>query len=133
MLNEKNLPNYFWAEAIATAMYIMNRTPTTTVHGMTPEEKFIGKKPNVSHLRLFGCITYVHVPDEKRSKLDLKAKCIIIGYSLEQKRYRCFNLSTGKLQMSRDVVFDEMVSWYPPLKIAEDGEARNGDVPSNVC
>ncbi len=34
--------------------------------------------------------------------------------------------------MSRDVVFDEMVSWYPPLKIAEDGEARNGDVPSNV-
>ncbi len=34
--------------------------------------------------------------------------------------------------MNKDVVFDEMVSWYPPLKIAEDGEARNGDVPSNV-
>jgi hypothetical protein len=34
--------------------------------------------------------------------------------------------------VSRDVVFDEMVSWYPPLKIVEDGEARNGDVPSNV-
>jgi hypothetical protein len=34
--------------------------------------------------------------------------------------------------VSRDVVFDEMVSWYPPLKIAEDGEARNGDVSSNV-
>ncbi len=40
--------------------------------------------------------------------------------------------STRKLQVSKDVVFDEMVSWYPPLKIAEDGEAKNGDVPSNV-
>jgi hypothetical protein len=111
----------------------MNRTLATTVHGMTPKEKFIGKKPNVSHLRVFGCIRYVHVPDEKRSKLDPKAeKCIFIGYSLEQKGYRCFNPSTQKLQVSRDVVFDEMVSWYPPLKIVEDGEAKNGDVPSNV-
>ncbi len=48
MLNEKNLPNYFWVEAIATTVYIMNQTPIATIHGMTLEEKFIGKKPNVS-------------------------------------------------------------------------------------
>jgi hypothetical protein len=78
---------------------------------MTLEEKFIGKKLNVLHLRVFGCIAYVHVPDEKRSKLDLKAeKCIFIGYYLEQKGYRCFNPSIRKLQVNRDVVFDEMVS-----------------------
>jgi hypothetical protein len=65
----------------------MNRTPTTTIHGMTPEEKFTGKKPDVSHLRVFGCIAYVHILDEKRSKLDPKAeKCIFIGYSLEKKK-----------------------------------------------
>jgi hypothetical protein len=133
MLNEKNLPNCFWAEAVATAVYIMNRTPTLAIHDMTPEEKFTGKKPDVSHLRVFGCIAYVHVPDEKRSKLDPKAeKCIFIGYSSEQKGYRCFNPSTRKLQVSRDVVFDEMVSWYSPLKVAEDEEAKNGDVSSNV-
>jgi len=75
----------------------------------------------------------VHVLDAKRSKLDPKGKkCIFIGYSLEQKGYRCFKLSIRKLQVSKDVVFDEMVSWYPPPKITEDGEVRNGDVPSNV-
>ncbi len=74
MLNEKNLPNYFWVEVVATIVYIMNQTPTATVHGMTLEEKFTSKKPNVSHLTVFSCITYVHVPDEKRSKLDPKLR-----------------------------------------------------------
>ncbi len=111
MLNEKNWPNYFWAEAVTIVVYIMNRTPTTVVHGMTPEEKFTGKKPDVSHLIVFGYIAYVHVTNEKKSKIDPKAeKCIFIGYSLEQKGYRCFNPSTRKLQVNRDIVFDEMVS-----------------------
>jgi hypothetical protein len=111
MLNENNLSNYFWAKVVTTVVYIMNQTPTTTVHGMTHEEKFTSKKPDVSHLRMFGCIAYVHVPDEKRSKLDPKVeKCIFIGYSLEQKGYRCFNPSIQKLQVIRDVVFDEVVS-----------------------
>jgi hypothetical protein len=100
---------------------------------MTPEEKITGKKPDVFHLRVFGYIAYVHVLDEKRSKLDPKAdKCIFIGYSLEQKGYKCFNPSTRKLQVSRDVVFDEMVNWYPPLKIIKDGKAKNGNVPSKM-
>jgi len=100
---------------------------------MTLEEKFTHKKLNVSHLRVFGCIAYVHVPDEKRSKLNPKAeKCIFIRYSLEQKGYKCFNLSTRKLQVSRNVVFDDMISWYSPLKITKDGKVRNGDVSSNV-
>jgi hypothetical protein len=133
MLNEKNLPNYFWVEAVVTIVYIMNRTPIAIVHGMTHEEKFTGKKPDVSHFRVFGCIAYVHVLEEKRSKLDPKAeKCIFIGYFSEQKGYKCFNPSTRKLQVIKDVVFDEMVSWYSPLKVAEDGEAENGDVSSNV-
>jgi len=94
MLNEKNLPDYFWVEAVAIVVYIMKQTPTTIVHGMTLEKKFIGKKLDVSHLRVFSSITYLHVPNEKKSKLDAKVeKCIFIGYSLEQKGYRCFNPS----------------------------------------
>jgi hypothetical protein len=83
---------------VAIAVYIMNRTPIAIVHGMTHKEKFTRKKPDVSHLIVFGCITYMHVLNEKRSKLDPKVeKCIFIGYSLEQKGYICFNPSTRKL------------------------------------
>ncbi len=87
MLSEKNLANYFWAEVVIIAVYIMNRTPTAAVHGMTPKEKFTGKKPNVSHLKVFGCIAYVHVLDEKRSKLDPKVvKCIFIWIFFRTKK-----------------------------------------------
>ena len=102
----------------------MNGTPTAAVHGMTPEEWFTGKKPDVSHLKVFGCIAYVHVPDELRKKLDPKAeKCIFIGYSLEQKGYRCYNPVTSELRVSRDVIFDDMSScWY-----ASSGDALKDD------
>ena len=78
------MPQYYWVEAIHAAVYIMNRTPTAMIHGMTPDEKFTGKKPDLSHLKVFGCLAYVHIPDELRSKLHPKAeKCVFIGYSLE--------------------------------------------------
>ena len=96
---EKSMPKHFWSEVVHTAVYIMNRTPRAAVHGMTPEERFTCKKPDVSHLKVFGCIAYVHVPDELRKKLDPKAeKCIFIGYSLEQKGYRCYNPVTVSLE-----------------------------------
>ena len=94
-------------------VYIMNRTPTVAIHDVMLEERFTRKKPNLPHWKVFRCIVYVHVPDELRTKLDPKAeKCIFIGYSLEQKGYRCYNPVTQKLWVSRDVVFDEMRTWY---------------------
>ena len=83
------MPHIFWAEAVSTAIYIMNKTSTVAIHDATPEERFIGKKTDLSHLKVFGCIAYIHVLDEVHTKLDTKAKkCIFIGYSLEQKGYR---------------------------------------------
>ena len=64
----------------------MNRTPTAAIHGMTLEEKFTGKKPDLSHLKVFGCLAYVHIPDELRSKLDPKAKNVcLLGTHLSKK------------------------------------------------
>ena len=103
----------------------MNRTPTTAIHGMTPEEKFTGKKPDLSHLKVFGCLAYVHIPDELRSKLDPKAeKCMFICYLLEQKGYRCYNPLKRDFRVSRDVVFDELNSWYGGKKVLQIDEEK---------
>ena len=93
----------------------MNRCTTSGVHDVTPHEKLFGKKPDLSHVRIFGSIAYVHIPDDTRQKVDPKSeKCILVGYSLEQIGYKCYNPSTRKARTSRDVVFDEFASWYAP-------------------
>ena len=83
------------------------------MHDVTPEEKFSSRKPDLSHLKAFGCIVYVHVSDELRTKLDPKAKkYVFIWYSLEKKGYICYNSITRQVRVSRDVVFNEMESWH---------------------
>ena len=72
MLKEKGLPNTFWAEAVYTAVYILNRCPTKSVKDKTPIEAWNGKKPSAKHLRVFGSICYIHIPDVKRHKLEDK-------------------------------------------------------------
>ena len=100
-MTEKNMPLYYWAEVVNTPNYILNRCITSGVHEATLEECFYGRKPSLQHLKVFGCLAYVHVPAEVRSKLDPKAeKCIFVGYSEEQKGYRCYNPLTKKIVTS---------------------------------
>ena len=63
LMNEKEMPKYYWVEAVHAAVYIMNKTPTAAIHGRTPEEKFTHKKPDLSHLMVFGCLACVHILD----------------------------------------------------------------------
>ena len=60
---------YLWAEAARTAMYVQNKISHSAIGNMTPKE-FTGKKPEVSYLKKFGCPVVVHIPKDKRSKLD---------------------------------------------------------------
>ena len=72
MLKEKHLPKFYWAEAIRTIVYLQNRTSANG--GVSPHELYFGKKPNLAHLRVFDSVAYVHVPKEKRRKLDAKSE-----------------------------------------------------------
>ena len=82
------LPKKFWAEALTTAVYFRNRSPTKAVTGMTPFEAWTGEKPSVDHLHTFGHTAYAHIAKDKRKKLDSKArKCVLLGYGNETKGY----------------------------------------------
>ena len=70
MLHDQDLPMHLWAEASRTTMYVQNCTPQRVLENKTPEEVFCGKKLEVSHLKIFGCPMYIHIPKEKRTKLD---------------------------------------------------------------
>ena len=90
ILEEKHMPKVYWAKAVTTTFYLQNRTCANG--GVSPHKLFFGKKQNLAHLRVFDSIAYVHMPKEKRRKLDAKAeKCILIGYSDEQKNYKFYN------------------------------------------
>ncbi|KAL6321590.1 hypothetical protein AAG906_024591 [Vitis piasezkii] len=79
MLSEKQVPKNFWPEAVNWTTHVLNRSPTLAVKGVTPEEAWSGVKPNVDYFRVFGCIGHVHVPDNKRKKLDDKSfQCVLL-------------------------------------------------------
>jgi len=109
MLEQANLGNAFWSEAIMTANVLRNRCPTRSLqHGTTPYQAIFGKKAILQTLKVFGCIAYVHIPSQLRSKRDAKAtKCIFLGYSEDEKAYRLLDISSSKIIISRDVKFNE--------------------------
>jgi hypothetical protein len=114
MLEENHMPKHFWAEAVSIVVYLLNHASTEGAH-VTPHEAYFGRKPNTAHLRVFGSIAYVPIPNKKRKKLDSKSEnCILIGYSQEQKGYKCFKPMTQEVRVSRDVMFDESASRYSP-------------------
>jgi len=68
MLKEKHLGKEYWAEAVRCVVYILNKSPTKSLTNQVPEEAWNGRKCSVAHLRIFGCVAYVHIPDKIRKK-----------------------------------------------------------------
>ena len=70
MIHDQDLPMCLWVEAAMEAVYVHNRLSHSALGFKTPEEMFTGKKPEVSHLKIFGCPVFIHIPKEKRNKLE---------------------------------------------------------------
>lgn len=112
MLSGKKIPKTFWPEAVNWTVHVLNRSPTLAVKNKTPEEAWSRFKPSVNHFRVFGCVSHVHIPDCKRTKLDDKSvRCVLLGVSEESKAYRLYGPISQKIIVSRDVVFEEDSSW----------------------
>ena len=86
---------------MSTAVNLPNRSPTKAVDGITPFDSWKKKRPSVSHLRVFGCKAYAHVPKYLCGKLDSKTrKCILVGYGEETKGYRLYDPNERRICFS---------------------------------
>ena len=133
MLIDSGLPHKFWAEALSTACYLKNRSPVRVLKGMTPYQAFVGRKPNVDHLKIFGCVCYAHVPKDERKTLDSKSvKCIFLGYGSDVKGYRLYDLEKGKILYSRDVIFNETQNEFQKEEIVVRQDSQEEDFSSKI-
>jgi hypothetical protein len=108
MIHDQDLPMCLWEEAAMAVVYVHNRLSHCALGLKTPEEMFIEKKPEVSHLKIFGYPVFIHLPKEKRNKLDpLGKKGIFVGYCEVSEAFKISIPGQHHIEISRDVTFDE--------------------------
>ena len=108
MMKVKSMPARFWGEAVTTAVFILNHTPTKALKGKASFEAWYGHKPSMSFLRTFGCIGHVRKTKSVLTKLeDRSTPMVFLGYVEGTKAYRLYDPRGGKVLVSRDVMFDE--------------------------
>jgi hypothetical protein len=110
LLALSGMPVRFWDEAFHSACYLINRMPSKVISGDTPMFHLLGLKPDYKFLRVFGCSCWPNLRPYNPRKLDLRSKqCTFVGYSANHKGYKCLDRQSGRVFISRDVVFDESV------------------------
>uniref|UniRef100_A0A2N9I1W1 Integrase catalytic domain-containing protein n=1 Tax=Fagus sylvatica TaxID=28930 RepID=A0A2N9I1W1_FAGSY len=108
LLAHSGLSTQYWVEAFLTAIYLINRLPTPTLSNLTPYFKLFHRSPDYHLLRTFGCACYPLLRPYNKHKLNFRSKkCVFLGYSPHHRGYRCLDLSTHRVYISRDVVFNE--------------------------
>ena len=110
IIEDAKFPRELWDEIATTVVYLKNRSPTSALDNLTPHEAWHKTKPNLQHLRILGCTAYVHVPEEKRIKLDshtMEGQLIGYGGTNQWKVWIPSRGEHGEVVTSRDVIFNE--------------------------
>jgi hypothetical protein len=119
MLSDAGLGKEFWAEAVSTTCYLVNRSPTNFIECKTPEEVWSCKPTNYSNLKVFGCPAYFHMNE---GMLEPRAnKSFFVEYPMNVKGYKLWCPNLSKIFISRDVTFYESAM----LKV-------HGDAPKSI-
>jgi histone deacetylase 1/2 len=123
LLAHASMPLKFWDEAFLAATYLINRTPTKLLQYSTPLAILFNEQPDYSSLRVFGCACWPHLRPYNSKKLAFRSiRCVFLGYSNMHKGYKCLDPSSGRVYISRDVIFDEAV--FPFSDLHENAGAR---------
>lgn len=97
-------------DIVSTTTYLINKGPLVLIGFKIPKEEWQGRDVTLYHLKVYGCVSYVHVRDADKDMLDLKVrKCIFIVYEAYDKGYLFYNYQNRKVIRSRDVTFNENV------------------------
>ena len=114
------MPRSLWAEAASTAAYMYNRLPNAPLKGKSPHEVWYSRKPDLSNLRVFGCVAYTLVPAAKRKKLDNRTeKMRLLGYHKGHRGYKLMEKGSNRVFYRTDVTFDEYNFRLSPEKSAK--------------
>jgi hypothetical protein len=123
LLANASMPLKFWDEAFLTATHLINMLPSKTIDNDTPMERLLKKKPDYAFLRVFGCAYWPNLWPYNQHKLAYRSKqCVFLGYSHMHKGVKCLDVTSGRVYISRDVVFDETV--FPFSKLHPNAGSR---------
>lgn len=110
LLFQASMPPEFWVEALHTATHILNILPSAAINNEIPYTQLFKTVPSYHHLCTFGCLCYPNLLPTKPHKLAQRSTpCAFLGYPTDHRGYRCLDLSTRRIILSRHVVFDEMI------------------------
>jgi hypothetical protein len=126
LLKQREMPAVFWGEAVVMTVYILNRSPTKALNGKTPYEAWHGRKPAVSHLRVFSCLAFGKELGHIGKLDDRSTPGVFIGYAEGSKAYRILDPGTQHVHTTRDIVFDEGRGWTWD-KAVDDGSTPTYD------
>jgi histone deacetylase 1/2 len=135
LLAHSSIPLKYWDEAFLAATYLINRTPAKSLQFSSPHEVLFQEKPEYSMLRVFGCACWPNLRPYNTHKLAFRSKrCVFLGYNNMHKGFKCLDISTSRIYISRDVIFDEQIFPFAELH-ANAGARLRSDIellPSNL-
>ena len=110
LLSHASMPRSYWTYAFGTAVYLINRMPTSTIDFQNPFQRLFGHPSNYQKLKVFGCLCFPWLRPYASHKLDARSTpCVFLGYSITQSAYLCLDQTTSRVYTSRHVVFHETV------------------------
>ncbi|KAL4592495.1 hypothetical protein LXL04_005493 [Taraxacum kok-saghyz] len=123
----------YWGECTKTAVYMINRMPSTTLYNKSPYEVLFKAKVDLNILKAFGCLCFVSTSKVNRNKFMPRSNpCVFIGYPFGQKAYKVFDLVTKKIVISRDIHFHEDIFPLHGLKNKNAMNDHNSYIPQHI-
>ena len=132
MLSHAHISDKYWFDACLTATYLINRLPTKVLSNKSPYEKLFHRPPIYEFFKVFGCKCFPWLTPYARNKLQPKSKsCVFLGYSLNHQGYKCLDLSTSRMYLSRHVLFDEDSFPFKELSSLTENVCQPGNSPTS--